>query len=232
MEWNGMQMIRLENIDKSYKSEELNLNILQNINLTIERNEFLAIMGTSGSGKSTLMNIIGLLDRPTDGTYLLNDERINYKNQDDLSFIRNKSIGFVFQQFQLLNRTTALENVELPLIYAGINRKERIERAKKALEKVGLGNRLNHYPNQLSGGQKQRVAIARAIVNNPLLILADEPTGALDTKTTKKIMDILRTFNDEGHTIVLVTHEEEVASYAQRIVKIKDGQIYEDRRLR
>lgn len=223
-------MIKLENVSKKFINGSLDFAVLKDISVTINKGEFVSIMGPSGSGKSSLMNIIGLLDRATEGTYLLDNQRIDFTNESYLASYRNQSIGFVFQQFQLLPKSTAIENVELPLIYAGVKKRERRERAVEALDKVKLSDRLHYYPNQLSGGQKQRVAIARAIINNPLLILADEPTGALDTKSGEIIMELFTEFNKEGHTIILVTHEEEIASYTERIIKIRDGEIQEDRR--
>lgn len=218
-------MIELTDITKSYIVGKEKIDVLKKVCLTIEDGEFLAIMGPSGSGKSTLMNIIGCLDRATEGTYLLDGEDVSQYSDKQLARVRNQSIGFVFQQFQLLPRLNALKNVELPMIYAGIPKKERLERAKDALIKVGLEERMEHLPNALSGGQKQRVAIARAIVNNPKLILADEPTGALDTKTSIAIMEEFAKLNKEGTTIVLVTHEEEIAAYASRTIFIRDGEI-------
>jgi len=221
-------MIELTSITKSYKVGQDTLDVLKNINLTIKHGEFVAIMGPSGSGKSTLMNVIGCLDNPSSGTYLLDQEDISTYNDEMLAKVRNLSIGFVFQQFQLLPRLTALKNVELPMVYAGFKKKEREERAKLALEKVGLAERMNHLPNELSGGQKQRVAIARSIVNEPKIILADEPTGALDTKTSISIMEQFTKLNKEGTTVILVTHEQEVAEYANRIITVRDGIILSD----
>lgn len=218
-------MIYLEDVSKAYKVGKEDIYVLNNVNVRIEKGEFIAIMGPSGSGKSTLMNIIGCLDQATSGTYLFDGEDISNVEDTKLSHLRNSSIGFVFQQFQLLPRLTALRNVELPLIYAGIGKKERQLRATHALEKVGLGDRMNHLPNELSGGQKQRVAIARAIVNQPQLILADEPTGALDTKTSITIMELFKELNQEGTTIVVVTHEPEIAEYANRTILVRDGEI-------
>jgi len=218
-------MIELRDITKSYLLGKETIAVLKNINLIIEEGEFTAIMGPSGSGKSTLMNIIGCLDKPTSGDYFLDEENISEYQDADLARVRNQSIGFVFQQFQLLPRLTALRNVELPMIYSGIPKNERMARAEEALSKVGLSDRMDHLPNALSGGQKQRVAIARAIVNNPKLILADEPTGALDTKTSQSIMEQFLKLNEEGTTIVLVTHELEVAEYAKRTIIVRDGEI-------
>ncbi|KKI93825.1 macrolide ABC transporter ATP-binding protein [Bacillus sp. SA1-12] len=221
-------MIELAAITKSYKVGNETLDVLKEINLSIGNGEFVAIMGPSGSGKSTLMNVIGCLDNPTSGTYFLNNEDISSFKDEELAKVRNLSIGFVFQQFQLLPRLTALKNVELPMIYAGVRKKDREERASRALEKVGLAERMNHLPNELSGGQKQRVAIARAIVNEPDIILADEPTGALDTKTSSSIMEQFTALNKEGTTVILVTHEQEVAEYAKRIITVRDGTILSD----
>jgi putative ABC transport system ATP-binding protein len=221
-------MIELTTITKSYKVGVETLDVLKDINLKIHNGEFVAIMGPSGSGKSTLMNVIGCLDNPTSGTYLLSNEDISTYKDEELAKVRNLSIGFVFQQFQLLPRLSALKNVELPMIYAGLGRKEREERAKHALEKVGLSDRVNHLPNELSGGQKQRVAIARSIVNDPKIILADEPTGALDSKTSISIMEQFTELNKEGTTVILVTHEQEVADYAKRIITVRDGTILSD----
>lgn len=216
-------MIQLTQIVKSYQIGKEMVDILKKIDLTIEQGESIAIMGPSGSGKSTLMNIIGCLDRPTSGTYKLDGQDISNYQEVDLARVRNHSIGFVFQQFHLLPRLTALKNVELPMIYSGIPKKERVERAEKALIKVGLEDRMGQLPNALSGGQKQRVAIARAIVNEPKLILADEPTGALDTKTSTTIMELFGQLNEEGATVITVTHEPEVAEYAQRTILVRDG---------
>ncbi|XJZ26536.1 ABC transporter ATP-binding protein [Bacillota bacterium Lsc_1132] len=223
-------MIRLQHIFKTYKQGTLEVPVLHDINIEIEDGEFVSIMGPSGSGKSTLMNIIGCLDRPTEGEYILDDINVLQADEAKLALIRNQSIGFVFQQFHLLPRLTATANVELPLIYAGVNRKERHERALEALEKVGLSERVDHLPNQLSGGQKQRVAIARAIANNPVFILADEPTGALDTKSGEQVMGIFTQLNNEGTTIIMVTHEDEVAAYSKRRISLRDGQILQDER--
>ncbi|MED4067557.1 ABC transporter ATP-binding protein [Priestia megaterium] len=218
-------MIELIDIYKKYQLGKENITILKDINIKIFDGEFLAIMGPSGSGKSTLMNIIGCLDRASSGLYLLNKQEISTYNDEDLAKVRNIHIGFVFQQFQLLPRLTAIENVELPMIYAGVSRKERRARAEDALRKVGLSERMKHLPNELSGGQKQRVAIARSIVNNPTLILADEPTGALDTKTSADIMEQFVRLNEAGTTIVVITHEPEVAEYASRTIVVRDGKI-------
>lgn len=223
-------MMKLSNIKKVYGSGTLQVPVLHGIDLEIEDGEFVAIMGPSGSGKSTLMNIIGFLDHSTEGSYELNGEEINAVKENTLAKLRNEHIGFVFQQFFLLPRLNAQKNVETPLSYANVPKKERAERAKKMLEKVGLADRMTHLPNELSGGQKQRVAIARALVNNPTIILADEPTGALDSKTSAQIMDLLVELNDEGKTVIIVTHEEEIAAYADRVITLKDGVVTEDRR--
>jgi putative ABC transport system ATP-binding protein len=218
-------MIRLESITRSFLLGKESVPVLNGIDLMIHEGEFAAIMGPSGSGKSTLMNIIGCLDKPTEGEYYLGGENVSNYNDKELARVRNQSIGFVFQQFHLLPRLSALKNVELPMIYAGISKKERQARAEEALIKVGLIDRMNHLPNALSGGQKQRVAIARAIVNTPKLILADEPTGALDSKTSKDIMEQFKELNEEGVTIIVVTHESEVAEYANRTIMVRDGRI-------
>lgn len=222
-------LIQLKNIHKSYPLDGFDLEILKGINLEIAAGEFVAIMGPSGSGKSTLMNILGCLDTPTSGEYILDGENIEHLSGDQLAEIRNRKIGFVFQGFNLLSRTSAIENVELPMVYAGVTDKEREERAAKALDSVGLHERMHHQPNQLSGGQQQRVAIARAIVNEAPIIFADEPTGNLDTKMSVEIMDLFTKLNKELHrTIILVTHEEDIAMYANRIIKIVDGEIHSD----
>ncbi|MCY8576947.1 ABC transporter ATP-binding protein [Bacillus haynesii] len=218
-------MIELAQVKKSYQIGGETIDVLREINMKIETGEYLSIMGPSGSGKSTIMNIIGCLDRPTSGIYRLDGEDISSYGERELAGVRNRLIGFVFQQFQLLPRLNAIKNVELPMIYSGIPRKERRERAERALEKVGLKDRMRHMPNELSGGQKQRVAIARAIVNEPKLILADEPTGALDTKTSRDIMEQFTELNEEGTTVVLVTHEPEIADYTSRIIMVRDGVI-------
>ncbi|MFX0572456.1 ABC transporter ATP-binding protein [Bacillus pumilus] len=222
-------MIQLSNVTKSYEVAEESFDVLSEFDLVIEKGEYMSIMGPSGSGKSTLMNIIGCLDRPTTGQYHFQGRELSAAKDQDLAVIRNQFIGFVFQQFHLLPRLNARRNVELPMIYAGISQKERKERAEMALEKVGLADRMKHMPSELSGGQKQRVAIARAIVNKPQLILADEPTGALDSKTSFSIMEQFTKLNEEGTTIVLVTHEEEIAAYTNRTVVVRDGRLVEDR---
>ncbi|MFZ3195072.1 MAG: ABC transporter ATP-binding protein [Bacillus mycoides] len=223
-------MITLNNIFKTYYQGKLAVPILHGISLTIQSGEFVSIMGPSGSGKSTLMNIIGCLDRPTEGEYMLSDVNILTADESKLALIRNEYIGFVFQHFNLLPRLSAVENVELPLIYGGVKKAERRQRALEALRKVGLSDRGHHLPSELSGGQKQRVAIARSIANNPTFIMADEPTGALDTKSGKQVMDIFTNLNVEGTTIVMVTHEEEVAAHSSRRIILRDGKITEDRR--
>jgi putative ABC transport system ATP-binding protein len=223
-------IIHLEQIEKSYYMGKQALPVLKGISLDILKNEYVALMGPSGSGKSTLMNIIGCLDSPTAGTYILNGLDVSKMPDDDLADVRNKEIGFVFQQFNLLPRLTAAENVALPLVYSGIARKTRVEMAMAVLEKVGLTDRSHHKPNELSGGQCQRVAIARALVNNPSLILADEPTGNLDSKTSIEIMDIFGAIQSAGNTVVLVTHEEDIANYAHRVVRLRDGVIETDKR--
>ena len=222
-------IIQLENIQKSYFMGKQAIPVLKGITLSIRKNEYVALMGPSGSGKSTLMNILGCLDSPTSGTYILNNQDVSKMPDDDLAEVRNKEIGFVFQQFNLMPRLTAAENVALPLVYAGVSRKRRTEMAMEVLEKVGLTDRSHHKPNELSGGQCQRVAIARALVNNPSIILADEPTGNLDTKTSIEIMDIFGSIQASGNTVVLVTHEEDIAKYARRIVRLRDGVIESDK---
>ena len=217
----------LDKVSKTYGKDDLVVKALDNINLEIFKGDYLAVMGASGSGKSTAMNIIGCLDRPSKGVYKLNNIPVDNLSDDELAELRNQKLGFVFQQFHLLSDATALENVLLPMIYAGVDPKQREERAKHALNKVGLSGRINNRPNQLSGGQQQRVAIARAIINNPSLLLADEPTGALDSKTTEDVLDLFDTLHKSGITIVLVTHEDEVASRAKKIAKFKDGKIVE-----
>lgn len=224
-------MIHLENIVKRfYEHQENELEILHGINLDIKNGEFVSIVGESGSGKTTLMNIIGVLDRPTEGTYILDGISIADAKDKELSYIRNQKIGFVFQTYNLISRTTALKNVELPMLYAGVSKKERKERAEHYLEMVGMSDRMTHKPDELSGGQKQRVAIARALANNPSIILADEPTGALDSETGRTIMDIFHKLNDEqGKTIVLITHSKELAEETGRIISLQDGHITSER---
>src|SRR5580692_6373728 len=223
-------IIHLDRIFKSYFMGKQALPVLKGISLDIFKNEYVALMGPSGSGKSTLMNILGCLDSPTEGRYILNNQDVSKMADDDLAEVRNKEIGFVFQQFNLLPRLTAAENVALPLVYAGIPKKMRIEMAMAVLEKVSLTDRSHHKPNELSGGQCQRVAIARALVNSPSIILADEPTGNLDTKTSVEIMDIFGAIQSAGNTVVLVTHEEDIANYAHRIIRLRDGIIESDRK--
>jgi putative ABC transport system ATP-binding protein len=221
-------VIKIENATKTYQMGEVNVHALRGVNLNINKGDFVAIVGPSGSGKSTLMHIIGLLDRPTSGYVYLEGKDVSELSQDERAVLRNKHIGFVFQQFNLLSRTSALENVALPLLYSGIKREEREKRAVKILESVGLGERLDHTSTQLSGGQQQRVAIARALINNPALVLADEPTGNLDSKSGKEIMKLLSDLNNKGNTIVLVTHELDIAKGTKRIVEIMDGKIVKD----
>ena len=222
-------LIEIKNVSKNYIMGELEVPALKNINLKIQQNEYVAIMGPSGSGKSTLMNILGCLDIPTEGNYLFNKTDVSILDDDALSSMRNKEIGFIFQNFNLLPKLNALQNVEMPLIYAGIKSEERRKHALEALEKVGLTDRIHHKPSELSGGQRQRVAIARALVTNPGILLADEPTGALDSKTGEEIMELFRKLHTEGNTIILITHEQEIASHANRTIHIKDGQIFTDR---
>ena len=222
------EVIRIENLTRFYTIGEETVRALNGINLTIEKNEYVALMGPSGSGKSTLMNIIGCLDTPTSGEYFLNGPNVAQLSDSELAAIRNKEIGFVFQTFNLLPRLTALQNVALPLVYAGIPESERLKKAKEVLEQVGLGNRITHKPNELSGGQRQRVAVARALVNHPSIILADEPTGNLDTKTSDEIMQLLDIIHQAGNTIVLVTHEEDIALRAKRVVRMRDGIVESD----
>ncbi len=221
-------LINLNNIEKVYEIGTVKVPALKGIDLIINRNEYVAIMGPSGSGKSTLMNIIGCLDTPTGGTYTLNDSNVSDMTDDDLADIRNREIGFVFQTFNLLPRANALHNVELPLIYKGVPAAKRKVKAQEALGKVGLADRMNHKPNELSGGQRQRVAIARALVNDPSIILADEPTGNLDSKTGEEIMEVLEKLHDAGNTIILVTHEDFIAAHANRYVRLRDGLIETD----
>lgn len=225
------ELIRITDLNKIYDSGAVQVHALKNINLTIERGEFVAIMGHSGSGKSTLMNILGCLDRPSSGTYLLDGIDISQQSNDALSDVRNQKIGFVFQAFNLIPRTSTLKNVELPMIYGRVPGKARVERAKMLLEKVGLGQRLEHMPNELSGGQKQRVAIARALANEPPILLADEPTGNLDSTSTIEIMELFTQLNREGVTVIVVTHEDDVAAFTDRVLWFEDGQLVDDRKV-
>ncbi len=225
---NNINVIEVKNIVKTYKNGSISFQALKGINLKVCKGEFTSIMGASGSGKSTFMNVLGCLDHIDAGEYILNGRNVSMLTDNELAFVRNKEIRFVFQAFNLLSRMTILENVELPLIYAGISSKVRREKAVKALKKVGLENRLHHKPNEISGGQKQRVAIARAIVNDPMIIMADEPTGNLDTKSTFEVMKIFENLNEDGATVIMVTHESEVAKYARRIVRFKDGEVLSD----
>jgi putative ABC transport system ATP-binding protein len=221
-------LIEMEDLVKVYKTGDVELRALDGVSLRVAEREFVAIMGSSGSGKSTLMNILGCLDRPTSGTYELAGRHVSGMSKNELAEIRSHFLGFVFQQFNLLSRTNAIENVELPLVYAGVHARERRARARAALERVGLGARTDHHPNQLSGGQQQRVAIARAIINNPKVILADEPTGALDSRTTVEVMALFQELSDAGITIVVVTHEADVAAFASRLITMRDGKIISD----
>lgn len=221
-------LISITDIGRKYVIGTETIHALKSVSLTIRKGEFVALMGPSGSGKSTLMNILGCLDSPTKGEYILNGFRVSEMSDNELAVIRNKEIGFVFQTFNLLPRSSSLDNVALPLIYAGVSKNEREQRAQKALENVGLGNRVEHKPNELSGGQRQRVAVARALINNPSIILADEPTGNLDTKTSVEIMGLLEDIHAKGNTIILVTHEEDIAQHAHRIVRMRDGLIEND----
>lgn len=221
-------IIKLQNIAKSYKIGSETIHALRSVSLEIYKNEYVALMGPSGSGKSTLMNVLGCLDSPSSGEYILNGKSVAQMLDDELAEVRNKEIGFVFQSFNLLPRSTSLDNVALPLVYAGFSKEQRIKRATEVLEQVGLGGRVMHKPNELSGGQRQRVAIARALVNNPAIILADEPTGNLDSKTSVEIMALLEEIHKHGNTIVLVTHEEDIAQHAHRIVRLKDGIVERD----
>jgi putative ABC transport system ATP-binding protein len=221
-------VIQIENLTRVYQMGETEVRALAGVSLEVKRNEYIAIMGPSGSGKSTLMNMIGCLDTPSSGEYILNGNRVSQMNDSDLAEVRNREIGFVFQTFNLLPRTSCLANVELPLIYAGVKASDRKERALDVLDKVGLGDRVDHKPNELSGGQRQRVAIARALVNSPSILLADEPTGNLDTKTGDEIMLLFEELYRAGNTIILVTHENEIAEYARRIVRLRDGLVEKD----
>jgi len=220
-------LIEIRDLTKVYEMGDTQVRALDGVSLEVARGDFLGIMGPSGSGKSTLMNLIGCLDTPTSGTYLLNGQEVSKLDDDELARIRNREIGFVFQTFNLLARTSALENVEVPLIYAGVPRADRHRRARDMLERVGLGDRMHHQPNELSGGQRQRVAVARALVNNPSILLADEPTGNLDSKTGEEIMALFEQLNREGNTIILVTHEEDIAAHARRRIRLRDGRIVE-----
>jgi putative ABC transport system ATP-binding protein len=220
-------LIEIRDLTKVYEMGDSQVRALDGVSVDVERGDFLAIMGPSGSGKSTLMNLIGCLDSPSSGTYLLNNQEVSLLDDDELARIRNREIGFVFQTFNLLARTTALENVEVPLIYAGIPRAERRRKAHEMLERVGLGDRMRHQPNELSGGQRQRVAVARALVNNPSILLADEPTGNLDSRTGEEIMALFQQLNREGNTIILVTHEEDIAAHAGSRIRLRDGKIVE-----
>ena len=221
-------MISIEKISKVYRMGDEIINALKSVSLSIHKNEYVALMGPSGSGKSTLMNILGCLDSPTAGTYILNGIDVSLMTDGELAEVRNKQIGFVFQTFNLLPRLSSLENVALPLVYAGYSKQIRLEKAAEAMQKVGLGDRMNHKPNELSGGQRQRVAIARALVNDPAIILADEPTGNLDTKTSVEIMGIFERIHNAGNTVILVTHEPDIADHAHRIVKLRDGLVEAD----
>ena len=224
----NQSVIDIQGITKTYVNGKLSVPVLHGIDLQVNKGEFVSIMGPSGSGKSTFMNILGCLDRPTTGSYRLNGDEVATLSDDELAFVRNKQIGFVFQSFNLLTKLTAVENVALPMIYAGMDKKSRNERAAALLVSVGLGDRMDHLPSELSGGQRQRVAIARALANNPAIIMADEPTGNLDSKSTIDVMNIFRGLYDEGRTIILVTHEPEIATYASRNVVLRDGLIVED----
>ncbi|MGB6127210.1 MAG: ABC transporter ATP-binding protein [Psychrilyobacter sp.] len=224
-------MIDIKDMRKVYSNGKLELEAIKKVNFHIKKGEFVAIMGPSGSGKSTIMNILGCLDKPTSGEYYLDKVNVSHLDDDDLSKIRNDKIGFVFQSFNLLSKLTALENVALPLVYAGIKKKERIKRAGKALKSVGLSDRTHHLPNELSGGQRQRVAIARALVNEPSIIMADEPTGNLDSKSEEEILEIFKELNKNGTTIAMVTHEPNIANHCQRIIRFKDGELVGDERL-
>lgn len=226
-----MSVIKTTDIRKEYVTGEIVTTVLRGIDLAVEEGEFIAIMGPSGSGKSTLMHILGFLDRPSSGTYQFNNKNVENLSDDELAFIRNQEIGFVFQAFNLLPRTSALENVSLPLIYAGVKASEQKDRALRALEMVGLADRIEHKPNELSGGQQQRVAIARSLINNPKVIFADEPTGNLDSKSSIEVMKIFQDLNAKGHTIILITHEEDIGSMCKRILYIRDGLIESDRKI-
>ncbi len=224
-------LLKLEQVSKTYQMDGVKVEALKNISFNVSQGEFLVVMGPSGSGKSTLMHLIGLLDRPTGGQIFLNGKAVGELSEKEQARLRNKEIGFVFQFFNLLERTSALDNVRLPLFYAGVKPREQEKRAKEALEQVGLGHRLTHYPSQLSGGERQRVAIARALVNNPSLILADEPTGNLDSKSGQEIMEIIASLHREGRTVILITHDASLTRYGQRLIVIKDGEILEEKKL-
>ena len=221
-------LISIQNLHKIYRMGEVEVRALDGVDLEVEAGEYLAVMGPSGSGKSTLMNLIGCLDTPTSGKYILNDQRVSELDDGELATIRNHEIGFVFQTFNLLSRATALSNVELPLIYARVPAKERHRRAREALDKVGLGDRAKHQPNELSGGQRQRVAVARALINDPSILLADEPTGNLDSRTSTEIMELFDELNAAGNTLIVVTHEEDIAAHARRVVRMLDGKVLMD----
>jgi len=223
-------LIQLAEVKKTYHMGDVDVHALRGVDLTIDAGEFVAVMGSSGSGKSTLMNIVGCLDRPTSGRYLLDGQEVSRMGRDQLADIRNHTLGFVFQSFNLLTRTSAIENVELPLLYQGVTTKERVRRSKEALERVGLGSRMEHHPAQLSGGQQQRVAIARAIVGKPKVILADEPTGNLDSRTSIEVMALFQQLGRDGITVVLVTHEPDIAEFAARVVVMRDGRVQSDKR--
>lgn len=223
-----MPIIEIRDVSKTYTMGKIKVHALRDVSLVIEPGESLAIMGPSGSGKSTMMNLLGCLDRPTTGTWLLNGEEIGTKSDNDLATIRNRTIGFIFQNFNLLNKVSALQNVELPLMYRGLPAKERIRQAKEALERVGLGGRLHHRPTELSGGQQQRVAIARALAGKPQIIMADEPTGNLDSRSGMEVMTILQEMNDQGITLIMVTHDNTIAAHCQRAVRLRDGRIVDD----
>lgn len=223
-----MEIIRLEDIRKTYDLGKVKIDVLKGVSLSIQKNEYVAIMGPSGSGKSTLMNLVGCLDKPTSGNYTLNNKLVSTMSENELAEVRNKEIGFVFQTFNLMSRLSAVENVALPLIYAAQGKSKRTARAIEVLNAVGLGHRLTHKPNELSGGERQRVAVARALVNNPSIILADEPTGNLDTRTSYEIMDLFEDIHKKGNTVILVTHEEDIARYAHRIIRLRDGMIEND----
>ena len=223
-------IIEIQNLNKIYDTGAIQVHALKDVNLTIQEGEYVAIMGKSGSGKYTLMNILGCLDRPTSGSYVLDGIDVAKENPKQISYIRNQKIGFVFQSFNLIPRTSALKNVELPMIYGRVPAKERLERAKELLEKVGLGDRLHHMPNEISGGQKQRIAVARALANRPAILLADEPTGNLDTPSSVEVMNLFTQLNQEGVTVIVVTHEDDIAAFTNRIIRFQDGQMIEDKR--